>query len=89
LPRRLVYEYQLKESTGILIVSVQDKSPASHANLREGDIIIALGDQPLAGIDAMYRLLTAECAGKSLSIEILRGVEKLQLSIRPETKPEE
>ncbi len=89
LPRRLAYEYQLKESTGILVVSVQDGSPASHAALREGDIIVAIADQPVAGIDALHRLLTAECAGMTLSVEILRGVERLQLSIKPETKPEE
>ncbi len=89
LPRRLAYEYQLKESTGILVVSVQEGSPASSAALRDGDIIIAIAGQPVAGIDAMHRLLTAEYAGKTLPLEILRGVERLQLTIRPETKPEE
>jgi S1-C subfamily serine protease len=89
LPRRLAYEYQLKEATGILVVSVQDQSPASRAVLREGDIITALAGQPVAGIDALHRMLTAECAGKSLSMELLRGVERLQLNIKPESKPEE
>jgi S1-C subfamily serine protease len=89
LPRRLAYEYQLKESTGILVVSVQDGSPASCAALREGDIIVAIADQPVAGIDALHRLLTAERAGVIISVELLRGVEKLQLSIKPETKPDE
>ncbi len=89
LPRRLAYEYQLKESTGILVVSVQESSPASRASLREGDIITALAGQPVAGIDALHRLLTDEYAGKILSLEILRGVERLQIDIKPETKPAE
>jgi len=70
-------------------VSVQDGSPASCAALREGDIIVAIADQPVAGIDALHRLLTAERAGVIISVELLRGVEKLQLSIKPETKPDE
>jgi S1-C subfamily serine protease len=89
LPRRLAYEHRLKEGTGILVVSVQDRSPAARAVLREGDIITAIADQPVAGIDALHRLLTPEYAGKTLSLEILRGVERLQLSITPETKPDE
>jgi S1-C subfamily serine protease len=89
LSRRLAYEYQLKEATGILVVSVQDESPASRAALRDGDIIAALAGQPVAGIDALHRLLTAERAGMTLSLEVLRGVERLYLSIKPETKPDD
>ena len=89
LPRRLAYEYQLKEATGILVVSVQEDSPASRATLRDGDIITAIAGQPVAGIDALHRLLTAERAGKIFPLEVLRGIERLELSIRPETKPDE
>jgi S1-C subfamily serine protease len=89
LPRRLAYEYQLKEATGILVVSLQDGSPASRAGLRDGDIVTAIAGQPVAGIDALHHLLTAERAGIKLSLEVLRGVERLDLSITPETKPED
>ena len=88
-PRRLAYEYQLKEATGILVVSLQDGSPASRAGLRDGDIVTAIAGQPVAGIDALHHLLTAERAGIKLSLEVLRGVERLDLSITPETKPED
>jgi S1-C subfamily serine protease len=89
LPRRLAYEYQLREATGILVVSVQEASPASRAALREGDIIIGLDGHPIAGIDELHRLLTPDRAGQHLHLEILRGVQQLQLSITPEPKPEE
>ena len=89
LPRRLAYEYQFKEATGILVVSVQEGSPASRASVREGDIITALDDKPIAGIDELHRLLTADCADKAMALEVLRGVERLQIHIRPETKPED
>jgi len=89
LPRRLAYEYQLKEATGILVVSVQEASPASRAPLREGDIVIGLDGHPVAGIDELHRLLTPDRAGQELQLEILRGVQQLQLSITPEPKPEE
>lgn len=89
LPRRLAYEYQLKEATGILVVSVQEASPASRAALREGDIVIGLDGHSVAGIDELHRLLTPDRAGQHLQLEILRVVQQLQLSITPEPKPEE
>ena len=58
-------------------------------DLREGDIVLSLAAKAVAGIDEVHRLLTAERSGVTLGIEILRGVERLQLSIIPETKREE
>jgi S1-C subfamily serine protease len=89
LPRRLAYEYQLKAATGILVVSVQDESPASRAGLREGDIVTSLADQSVAGIDELHRLLTSDRAGQRLPMEVVRGVERVQLEITPEPKPED
>lgn len=89
LPRRLAHEYQLNTSTGILVVSVEEGSPASRAALEEGDIITSIAGQHVAGIDELHRLLTAECAGEQLSMEVLRGVARIRLEITPEPKPED
>src|SRR5271168_2748464 len=51
LPRRLVYEYKLPVDTAIMVNDVQKSSPASQAGIQSGDILVAFGPTPIAGID--------------------------------------
>ncbi|HTS08033.1 MAG TPA: trypsin-like peptidase domain-containing protein [Candidatus Eisenbacteria bacterium] len=82
--RRVVRFYDLPKETGALVLSVEDGSPAKRAGLREGDIILALEGQPVAGVDDLHRLLTEVRAGISSSIAVLRGTEKLTMSVVPQ-----
>jgi S1-C subfamily serine protease len=83
LLRRIVRFYDLAKETGVMVIGVEGGSPAQKADLREGDVIIVLGDQPVAGVDDLHRLLTDTQVGASNSITVLRGTEKLQLEIIP------
>jgi S1-C subfamily serine protease len=58
LPRRVVRYYNLPVESGILVVSFEKDSPARHAGLLQGDIIIGFGNHPIGGIDDLHRLLT-------------------------------
>jgi S1-C subfamily serine protease len=84
LPRRLVRFHRLLLETGILVVSIEDSSPAKKAGLSEGDIIIAFDDQPIAGIDDLHRVLTEERVGVKTTLTVIRRSEKLALDIVPE-----
>lgn len=84
LPRRLVRYYDLPVESGILIVSFEKNSPAQKAGLCEGDLIIAFDGQPISGIDALHKLLVGERAGRSAPIELIRGTEKLVISLVPQ-----
>ena len=82
--RRVVRFYDLPKETGALVLSVEDSSPAKRAGLREGDIILSLEGHPVAGVDDLHRLLTEVRVGASSLLAVLRGTEKLALSILPE-----
>ncbi len=82
--RRVVRFYDLPKESGALVLSVEEKSPAHRAGLREGDVIITLEGRPVAGVDDLHRLLTDVRVGVSCSLEALRHTEKLQLRIVPE-----
>ena len=82
--RRVVRFYDLSKETGAMVQHVEDKSPAKRAGLRDGDIIVALEGQPVAGVDDLHRLLTEVRVGVSCSITVLRWTEKLELRIVPE-----
>src|SRR3989475_9336855 len=56
--RRVVRFYSLARETGVVVVGIEDRSPARTAGLREGDMIVALDDKPVAGVDDLHRLLT-------------------------------
>lgn len=82
--RRVVRFYDLPKETGALVLSVEDDSPAKRAGLRDGDIIMALESQPVAGVDDLHRLLTEVRVGVSCSFTVLRWTEKLELKVVPE-----
>lgn len=82
--RRVVRFYDLPKETGALVLSVEENSPAKRTGLREGDIIIALDGQPVAGVDDLHRVLTDVRVGVSCSLTVLRWTEKLHLKVVPE-----
>jgi S1-C subfamily serine protease len=82
--RRVVRFYDLPKESGALVLSVEEKSPAKRAGLRDGDIIVALEGHPIAGVDDLHRVLTDIPAGASCLLAVLRHTEKLELKIVPE-----
>ena len=84
LHRRIVRFYDLPKETGALVQSVEENSPAKRAGLRDGDVIVALEGQPVAGVDDLHRLLTEVRVGVSCSMIVLRWTEKLELKVVPE-----
>jgi len=90
LLRRVVRFYRLPVESGILVVSIEENSPAQRAGLSEGDIIVGFDNQPVTGIDDLHRMLTEERVGVKTTLTVLRHTEKLSLSIVPEeSKPRE
>jgi S1-C subfamily serine protease len=84
LRRQLVRYHNLPLESGILVVSIEPRSPAQRAGLSEGDVIVGFGDQSIGSIDALHRLLTHEQVGRRAPLTILRRNDKLTLTIEPE-----
>jgi len=84
LHRRVVRFYDLSKEMGAMVLSVEENSPAKRAGLREGDVIVALEGQPVAGVDDLLRMLTDLRVGVSCALTVVRYTEKLELKIVPE-----
>ena len=82
--RRVVRFYNLMKETGVVVVGIEPNSPARAARLREGDVIVALDEKPVAGVDDLHRLLTDAQVGVRCALTIIRHTERLTLSISPE-----
>ncbi len=83
---RLRRFHHLEQSSGVLVLDVLENSPAARADLQRGDVIVALGDAPMAGVDDLHRALTAERAGAVVDAAVLRRAELLIIPVTPEEK---
>ncbi|MGI8779272.1 MAG: PDZ domain-containing protein [Solirubrobacteraceae bacterium] len=58
-------------------------SPAAHAGLRPEDLVVAVADQPVHGVDDLQRLMTADRIGQSVELAIFRGGTHRRLALVP------
>src|SRR3954470_16011933 len=72
--RRLRRAVVLPELDGLLVRAVEDGSPGDEAGLEPGDLIVAAGGTPTAGVEALYTALD-EIAGDGgeLELTLVRG----------------
>ncbi|MGH9455772.1 MAG: S1C family serine protease [Terriglobia bacterium] len=87
LQRRLVRYYNLERGSGVLVATVEPGSPAEHAGIHEGDILVEYAGGPIAGIDDLHRLLTEQQVGVASPLVLMRGAEKKQVTIVPREAP--
>ena len=73
LPDSAQKDLNRKQATGLLLVSVERKSPAEAGKLIVGDILVGIDGQPVPDHDALFAHLTGEVVGKSVPMEVLRG----------------
>jgi S1-C subfamily serine protease len=87
LSRRVVRFFDLPGDTGLRVESVEPQGPAHLAGIESGDTIVAIGEQAVAGIDDMQKLLDESLIGKRTSITLLRRSRKLELGVTPRETP--
>ncbi|GHO85946.1 S1C family serine protease [Dictyobacter formicarum] len=68
---------------GLLIVNVEEKSPAQQAGLLIGDILVSLDGHAVTDTEDLQLLLTGERVGKALPVEVIRGDAVQTLSVTP------
>jgi S1-C subfamily serine protease len=84
---RIARFHKLRSAQGILVLGVEPGSPAAASTIREGDMLIAFKGETLASIDDLQRTLVGGEIGVESPVSILRGTEKLELTIRPAETP--
>ncbi|MFP3949024.1 MAG: PDZ domain-containing protein, partial [Longimicrobiales bacterium] len=65
---------------GVLTVDVLDGSPAQEAGLRPGDVIVAVGDEPVASVEDLRTILLGP-RGRSVELEIVRQGEERRIRL--------
>ena len=70
-----------EQATGLLIVGVENDSPASTGGLIVGDILVAVADVPILHHDELFARLNGEVVGKSTPIDVLRGGQPQMINV--------
>jgi len=69
--------YNLASDEGALIVRINEDSPAYHAGLQPGDIIVKIGQNPIKGMEDLRHIICQRKAGEKVKIQILRKHQQL------------
>ena len=82
LPAALGARHALAAARGVAVRTVTPRSPAARAGLVAGDVIVGLGDHPVATVADLHRLLDHAAIGSARRLKVLRRGERLELDVR-------
>lgn len=71
-----------EQPAGLLLVGIEESSPAAQAGLLVGDILVGLAGEPLNDPDELLARLVGEIVGQSVQVEILRGGQPVKISVK-------
>jgi S1-C subfamily serine protease len=83
LDRRLVRALGLPLMRAVEVMARDAEGPASQSDLRPGDLIVAVNDVPVDGIDALHRLVSRSPLGKPLALQVVRRTQSLRIELTP------
>jgi S1-C subfamily serine protease len=69
------------QAAGLLVVGVENGSPAAKGGLIVGDILVGVAGEPVLHHDELFTRLNGDVAGKSTPIDILRGGQPQTLDV--------
>ncbi len=87
LARHVARSLNLNQETGVEVVGLEAAGPASSAGMVEGDLIVALGDEPIATIDDLQKRLSEVPVGIPTEIVLLRDGRRLARFVVPGEYP--
>jgi S1-C subfamily serine protease len=88
VPRALARQFNLTQTHGVEILALEPDAPASEAGLEEGDVIVSLGEEPVASIDDLQKLLTQLPVGIPATVAVLRNGRRLERMVVPTDYPQ-
>src|SRR5215469_15778382 len=86
IPPRRRRAAELDQASAVMVATVEAGSAADRAGLRAGDIVLGLDGKSITGADDLIRALTGDKIGRSVAFDVLRGVERLTVSLVPEER---
>jgi S1-C subfamily serine protease len=70
-----------QQATGLLLVGIEEDSPASAGGLMIGDILVGLSGQTVSDPDELLTKLSGSQVGSAIAVEILRGGQPAKVTV--------
>lgn len=83
----LVEKFKLPADAGVEVMALEEDGPAQMAGVWIEDVIVGLGEQPVASIDDLHRLLTQLPVGIPTPVVVLREGRRIERMVIPEDYP--
>jgi S1-C subfamily serine protease len=87
IPRRFALAAGLSANTGAVLTAIDQAAPASTGGLLHGDVVVAIDDRPVTGVDDLIRLMTADLIGRWVSVDVLRLGKAKRFTVTPTERP--
>ncbi len=70
-----------EQATGLLVVGIENGSPAAKGGFIVGDILVGVAGKPVLNHEELFARLDGDAAGKTTPIEVLRGGQPHTLNV--------
>jgi S1-C subfamily serine protease len=89
LDKKLAGYLTVPGKTGVMVKAIEPGSPAIDAGLKEGDIILAIGNKKIASVPDYWSVKKTYAAGDTLNVQIWRGGKTETVRIKSRAFPME
>jgi Do/DeqQ family serine protease len=87
LTDELAESFKLPNKQGALIAGVMRGSPADHAGIRPGDILLAVAGKSIGDAQSMIELISAQTPGQQTQIRVRRAGKEVDLTVAIAKRP--
>ncbi len=80
---RIRRHLELLQESAVEVMSVTPVGPAALANVKEGDLILALDGEPARSVDDVHRILSQWQVARPMKLSLIRRTERLDVIVLP------
>lgn len=70
-----------EQKTGLLVIGIEEDTPAAESNLMIGDILVGLAGEAVGDHDDLFSLMVGDIVGQQTQTDVLRGSELTQVEV--------
>jgi S1-C subfamily serine protease len=79
---------RLDDGVGAMVMSVDKQGPAAQAGIRQGDVIVGVNNERIAGVRALVRSLGPDSVGSTVDLAIQRAGAPVNVKLTIGERPE-
>jgi S1-C subfamily serine protease len=87
IPLDLGRRVGIEMGTGVEVLALEPRGPADRAGLEIEDVIVSFGDESVASVDELHKLLTDQPVGKAVEVSVIRDGRRVERTVVPGEYP--